>query len=99
MALARSSAMENAITAIDIALDPDAAMIQHAQTANVRLLKAYPNGFALYGTHHPHLTLLHRYVRTADLDNFYDAVGDVFANKKGSSLEMRGVKYVFHALG
>ena len=30
---------QNAITAIDILLEPDATMIQHAQAANARLSK------------------------------------------------------------
>ncbi len=38
----QSSNAESRITAIDIALDPDATMIQHAQADNARLLKAYP---------------------------------------------------------
>ena len=39
-------AQQNAVTAIDIALEPDATMMQHAKTANARLLKAFPKGFA-----------------------------------------------------
>ena len=35
-----SGAQENPVTAIDIALEPDATMIQHAEAANARLLKA-----------------------------------------------------------
>ena len=38
---APSSAQQNPVTAIDIALEPDAKMIQHAKAANARLLKAY----------------------------------------------------------
>ena len=34
-----SSAQQNPVTAIDIALEPDATMIQHAQADNARLLK------------------------------------------------------------
>ena len=52
-------------------------MMQRAEAANARLLKVYPKGFALDETHHPHVTLLQRYVRTADLDKVYDAVGKV----------------------
>lgn len=37
-----SGAQENSVTAIDIALEPDATMIQHAQAANARLLKVFP---------------------------------------------------------
>ena len=34
------------LTAIDIALEPDATMIRHAKAANARLLKDFPKGFA-----------------------------------------------------
>ena len=43
-------------------------MIQRAQDANARLRKGYPKGFALDATHHPHVTMLQQFVRTADLD-------------------------------
>jgi hypothetical protein len=41
-----SRAQENPVTAIDIALEPNAAMVQRAEADNARLLKAYPGGFA-----------------------------------------------------
>jgi len=41
---APSNAQQNPVTAIDIALEPDATMIQHAQADNARLLKAFPKG-------------------------------------------------------
>jgi hypothetical protein len=40
----RSTAQQNPVTAIDVALEPDATMIQHAKADNARLLKAYPMG-------------------------------------------------------
>jgi len=39
-----SSAQQNPVTAIDIALEPDATMIQHAEAANARLRKVFPGG-------------------------------------------------------
>ncbi|HUN40402.1 MAG TPA: hypothetical protein VMU81_08945 [Acetobacteraceae bacterium] len=53
------------LTAIDIALEPDATMIWHAKAANARLLKDFPNGFALDATHHPHVSMLQQFARTA----------------------------------
>ena len=58
-----SGAQENPVTAIDIALEPDATMIQHAE--NARVLKVFPKGFHLDATHHPHISILQRYVRSA----------------------------------
>jgi hypothetical protein len=39
-----SNAQGSPVTAIDILLEPDATMVQHAQADNARLLKAYPDG-------------------------------------------------------
>ena len=58
-----SGAQQNPVTAVDIALEPDQTMIQHAQADNARLLKAFPKGFALDATHHPHVTMLQQFVR------------------------------------
>jgi hypothetical protein len=63
-----------AITAIDIALEPDATMLQHAAALNARLRGDFARGYALDATHRPHVTLLQRYVRTADLPKVYAAV-------------------------
>ena len=60
-----SGAQENPVTAIDIALEPDATMIQHAEAANARLREVFPKGYALDETHRPHITMLQRFVQTA----------------------------------
>ena len=88
-------AEQNAITAIDIALEPDATMIQHAEAVNARLLKVFPKGFALDATHHPHITILQRYVRTADLGEVYAAVGKVLANEKAAGWKLKAFKYYY----
>lgn len=62
------------VTAIDIALEPDATMMEHANALNARLRQSFPKGYALDATHHPHVTMLQRYVRTADLPKVYAAV-------------------------
>jgi 2'-5' RNA ligase len=85
----------NAVTAIDIALEPDATMTQRAEAANARLLKVFPKGFALDATHHPHITILQRYVRTADLDKVYAAVGKVLANEKAAGWKLKAFKYYY----
>jgi len=90
-----SGAQENSFTAIDIALEPDATMIQHAQAANARLLKVFPKGFALGATHHPHISMLQQYVRTADLDKVYAAAGKVLADEKVTSWNLKAFKYYY----
>src|SRR5438034_1239122 len=44
---ADSPAKPDAVTAIDILLEPDATMLKHAEANNARLLKEFPKGFAL----------------------------------------------------
>ena len=44
------------VTAIDIALEPDAIMVERAEAANAGLLKVFSEGFVLDATHHPHIT-------------------------------------------
>jgi hypothetical protein len=48
----------NPLTAVDIVLEPDTAMVKHAEADNQRLLKEFPKGFALGKTHHPHISCL-----------------------------------------
>ena len=90
-----SGAQENPVTAIDIALEPDATMIEHAEAANARLLKVFPKGFSLDATHRPHISMLQRYVRTADLDKVYAAAGKVLADEKVTSWKLKAFKYYY----
>jgi hypothetical protein len=57
------------LIAVNVLLDPDDATVQRARAVNARLLEDYPNGFALDADHAPHISVLHRFVRTADLDD------------------------------
>ena len=92
---APSNAQQSPVTAIDIALEPDATMIQHAQADNARLLKAFPKGFALDATHHPHVSMLQQFVRTDDLEKVYTAVDKVFATEKPTSWNLKAYKYYY----
>jgi hypothetical protein len=64
---------QHALTAIDIALEPDAVMRSRAFADNAALRENVPQGFALDATHHAHVTLLQCFVRTADLSSIYAA--------------------------
>ena len=88
-----SSSEQNPVTAIDVALEPDATMVQHAEAANARLLKVFPKGYSVNATHRPHITMLQRFVRSADLDKVYAAVGDVLANEKPAGWMLKAFKY------
>ena len=83
------------VMAIDNVLKPDETLVQHAQTANQRLLKVFPKGFALDATHHPHISCLQRYVKTKDLDKVYDAVGGVLAGEKPATWTLTAYKYYY----
>ena len=88
-------AVERAVTAIDILLEPDATMLEHAEAINARLLKAYPRGFALDATHRPHITLIQRFVRTADLEKVYAAAGKVLASANVTGMKLEAFKHYY----
>jgi 2'-5' RNA ligase superfamily len=90
-----SAAEQNPVTAIDILLEPDATMVKHAEAANERLRKSFPEGFALDETHRPHISCLQRYVKTADLDKVYEAVGNVLAEEKPTAWKLKAYKYFY----
>jgi 2'-5' RNA ligase len=88
-------AQQNLVTAIDIALEPDTTMMQHATAANARLRKSFPKGFALDKTHHPHITLLQQFVRTGDLNKVFAAANAVLAKEKPTTWTLKAIKYYY----
>lgn len=91
----RALADNKSVTAIDILLKPDAVMVQRAAATNQRLLKVFPDGFALDAAHRPHITLVQRFVLTENLDKVYAAVGKVFADADVTSLKLEAFKYYY----
>ena len=83
------------VTAIDILLEPDATMLRHAEAVNASHLKIFPQGFALDAAHRPHVTMIQRFVRTADLDKVYDAAGKVFARANVAGIKLDAFKYYY----
>jgi 2'-5' RNA ligase len=90
-----SGAQQGPVTAIDIALEPDATMVQHAMAANARLLGSFPKGFALDETHHPHVSILQQFVRTGDLDKVFAAAAAVLAKEKPTTWKLKAFKYYY----
>jgi 2'-5' RNA ligase len=88
-------AQQTPVTAIDIALEPDATMVQHAMAANARLLKSFPKGFTLDETHHPHVSILQQFVRTDDLDKVFAAANAVLAKEKPTTWTLKAFKYYY----
>jgi len=86
------------ITALDIVLEPDATMVQHARAANAGLLKNFPKGYALGDEHAPHISVMGGYVYTASLDKIYTAAAKVLANEKVTSWKLKAFKYYYMPL-
>jgi len=86
---------QSPVTAIDIGLEPDAAMVHHAEAVNARLRTVFAKGFSLDASHHPHITMLQRYVRTADLDKVYAAASKTFISYNVTSLKLKAYKYYY----
>ena len=86
---------QSSVTAIDILLEPDATMLQQCEANNARLLKVFPKGFALDATHTPHVTMIQRFVRTADLDQVYTAAGQVLARANVLAMKLDAFKYYY----
>jgi 2'-5' RNA ligase superfamily len=83
------------VIAIDILLEPDATMVQRAEANNARLLKLFPKGFALDAAHNPHITLIQRFVRTADLDEVYAALNQVLGGVDIKAMKLDAFKYYY----
>lgn len=91
----QSPAAPGEVTAIDILLEPDATMLARSADNNARLRKVFPKGFALDATHTPHITLIQRFVRTADLDKVYAAAGKAIAGANVTAMKLEAFKYYY----
>jgi acid phosphatase (class A) len=89
----------SSVTAIDILLEPDATMLQHAAADNARLLKEYPQGFALDATHTPHITMLQCFVSTTNLDKLYAAEEKVLAGANVTAMKLEAFKRYYIPTG
>ncbi|MCX6929904.1 MAG: 2'-5' RNA ligase family protein [Verrucomicrobia bacterium] len=74
-------------------------MLQHSADNNARLLKVFPKGFSLDATHTPHITLIQRFVRTADLDQVYAAAEKVLAAASVKDMRLEAFKYYYAPAG
>jgi membrane-associated phospholipid phosphatase len=83
------------VIAIDVLLEPDATMLQRSEANNARLLKLFPSGFALDAAHNPHITLIQRFVRTADLDKVYAALNQVLVGANVTAMKLEALKYYY----
>jgi hypothetical protein len=79
------------VTAINLLIEPDEEARARARDLNARLRRTMPEGFALDGTHAPHITVLQRYVRTPELAQVLGAVGEVVAGADLAALTLHAV--------
>jgi acid phosphatase (class A) len=89
----------SSVTAIDILLEPDATMLGRAADNNASLREVFPKGFALDATHTPHITVIQRFVRTADLDKVYAAATQVLVRANVTALKLEAFKYYYIPTG
>ena len=92
---AATTADKNGVTAIDILLEPDATMIDHAEAVNARLRTVFPGGYALDAAHRPHISMYQCFVPTANLDKVYAAADKVLAAGNITALKLEAFKYYY----
>ena len=90
-----ASTAQHPITAVDIVLEPDATMIQHAQAANAGLLKNFPTGYPLGDEHAPHISVIGGYFHTEHLDEIFTAASKVLATEKVLSWKLTAFQYYY----
>lgn len=81
------------LIAINVLMDPDPATVEKARAVNARLRKSFPGGFALDADHAPHVTILQRFVRTADVDRVARAVTEALRTGPSTSWESTAKGY------
>lgn len=84
------------LTAIDILIEPDGPALDRAGAENARLRAHFAEGFGLDALHKPHITLLQRYVRAAQLDAVFAAVEDQIESALLEKLPLRatGIRHM-----
>ena len=92
---ATTATATNDIIAIDILLEPDATMVEHAEAVNTRLRGVYPKGYSLDASHRPHVSVYQCYVRRADLDQVFAAADKVMAAGNITALKLEAFKYYY----
>jgi hypothetical protein len=83
------------VTAVGVVLEPDRTMVDRAAADNARLRTIYPAGFALDSHHAPHITVLQRFVRTADLEAVESLLSDVFGGLDIGAIRLDAKGYYY----
>lgn len=91
--------MTDTLVAIDLAIEPDATMVQRSLADNARLRQNFPQGYTLDETHHAHVSILQRFVREADLENVYAGIAEAVATENPPSWKLKAYKYYYIPAG
>jgi hypothetical protein len=94
-----STNADTSVTAIDILLEPDAVMVDHAEAVNARLRGVFPDGYALDAAHRPHVSLYQCFVPTANLDQVFATADKVLAAGNITALKLEAFKYYYIPAG
>ncbi len=91
--------MTDTLVAIDIAIEPDATMVQRSLADNARLRQSFPQGYTLDETHHAHVSMLQRFVHETDLEKVYTAIAEAAATENPPSWKLKAHKYYYIPAG
>ena len=83
-----------ALIAIVVLIEPDAAAVEKAKATNARLRQNYPQGFALDAAHVAHVTMVQRFARARDLDTVAAAVEKVAQSGRPFPMKLTATSYV-----
>ena len=86
------------LTAVDILIEPDDAAIERARAVNRLMPLSVAAGLTLDDAHRPHITMLQRYLVTADLDRVHAAIEQTLATTDAAALSYHvpGITYSEH---
>lgn len=87
------------LLAVDVLLETDATMIEHARQVNDRLRESYPAGYALDAAHTPHITLVQRYIPESRLPEARAALARLLRSEKLSGLRLTATGYIVSVWG
>ena len=87
------------LLAIDVLIEPDAAMTARAKAVNAQLRQNYPAGYALDATHLPHVTLVQRYIRASDLEAVKAAIAKALHSEDLAGLRLNSTGYITNTWG
>jgi hypothetical protein len=91
--------VSDTLVAIDIAIEPGETMVERSVADNAKLLKNFPQGYALDDTHHAHISILQCFVREPDLEEVYAAIARAVTSENPRTWTLTAYKYYYIPAG